>query len=128
MSYAPRGAPVGFRRDDGQLIALAGATTQPLTDAHYTWQTLAGVTQHMDQAEGPVAEDANASDDSESPIVQWIFDTLGDAISDWLDGDDDGGGYDHHSGKGHEHHSHEHSPKSHSSNEPKKKPSSQPSS
>ena len=117
MSYAPRGTPVGFRRDDGQLIALAGATTQPLAEAHYTWQTLAGETQHMDNAADPGPMDSEASEDNGSPLIEWIFELLLDD-----------GGDDHHSGKGRDHHSHEHSGKSRSSDEPKKKPATQPSS
>ena len=38
--YASRGSPVGFRHRDNQLIAIAGTTTKPLEEAHYTWKTL----------------------------------------------------------------------------------------
>jgi hypothetical protein len=124
MSFAPRGALLGFRRDDGQLIALAGATTQPLAEAHYTWQTLAGETQHMGDVDDSRPIESDASKDAGSSVLDLIFDFVGDVIFK-TDVDDDGG-YDHRSGKGREHHSHDHSDKSHSSDEPKKKPASQP--
>jgi hypothetical protein len=40
--YVPRGRTVGFRREDGQLIAFADADSKPLPEAHYEWKTLAG--------------------------------------------------------------------------------------
>ena len=40
--FADRGSPVGFRRRGGKLIAVAGATTRPLDEAHYTWRTMGG--------------------------------------------------------------------------------------
>jgi hypothetical protein len=35
--YADQGSPVGFRRSDGLLSAVAGPTTLPLEEAHYAW-------------------------------------------------------------------------------------------
>lgn len=49
-TYATRGSPLGFRLINGQLVAVAGATTQPLVEAHYTWQSLPGASQ---AASGP---------------------------------------------------------------------------
>ena len=40
--YASRGSPVGFRRSNGELLAVAGATTKTLDEAYYTWRTLLG--------------------------------------------------------------------------------------
>jgi hypothetical protein len=37
--YLPRGAPLGFRKSDGQLLAVSGPTTLDLSDAHYVWMT-----------------------------------------------------------------------------------------
>ncbi len=40
--YVHHGQPVGFRRrPDGQLVAVAGPTTRPLTAGHYCWHMLA---------------------------------------------------------------------------------------
>lgn len=38
--YVDRGSPVGFRRRDEKLIAVAGATTLMLDEAHYAWKTM----------------------------------------------------------------------------------------
>jgi hypothetical protein len=43
--YMPRGAPVGFRRQNGQLLAVGGGTIKPLEDASYAWKTLPGTSQ-----------------------------------------------------------------------------------
>jgi hypothetical protein len=40
--FASRGSSIGFRRRDGQLIAVAGATTRSLEEGHYTWRTVPG--------------------------------------------------------------------------------------
>jgi hypothetical protein len=48
--YALRGSPIGFRRHDGQLLAVAGATSKPLSDAHYAWRTVPGSTDRDENA------------------------------------------------------------------------------
>jgi len=48
--YAPRGSPLGFRRNQGQLIAVAGQTTKTLEEAHYEWKTVAGLPSDQSEA------------------------------------------------------------------------------
>jgi hypothetical protein len=51
--YVPRGQTIGFRRDDGKLIAIADADTQPLPEAHYEWKTLPGHPGSQSQGDHP---------------------------------------------------------------------------
>jgi hypothetical protein len=55
--FAERGSPVGFRRRNGHLIAIAGPTTRPLAEAHYEWKTMRAP---PDQAKVDFAAAANA--------------------------------------------------------------------
>jgi hypothetical protein len=48
--YAVRGSPVGFRKQDGQLLGVAGETSVPLIDAHYVWQTQPGTSDRVQKA------------------------------------------------------------------------------
>ncbi len=46
--YVPRGRSLGFRRQGGQLLAVADHAVQPLQEAHYEWRTVPGTTAEED--------------------------------------------------------------------------------
>lgn len=62
--YMLTGQTVGFRRSDGQLLAVAGISAHPLNEGHYEWRTASrpGYAQRMGKrigaAFGHVAEGA----------------------------------------------------------------------
>lgn len=41
-AFVPRGHPIGFRRQNGQLLAVADRDVRPLPAGHYCWHLLPG--------------------------------------------------------------------------------------
>jgi hypothetical protein len=89
--YATDGEALGFRRANGQLLAVAGSSTRPLVDAHYTWESLPGRKGDTGMlAQEPVSDE---SDDDQYALDDFIGDLVSSIIDSAIDaaGESDGG-------------------------------------
>ncbi len=104
QSYASQGTSLGFRREKSKLIAFAGATSRPLAEAHYSWQTLPGP-----RIAQPVPSDSDTADNAISDVISIGLEIFIDGCT---DDDDTQGDENHRQRKEHggEHHDDSHKP------------------